>query len=121
MCLKYKGKWILIFVILFLSGCTGRSMPDSIIGTWVSDHPQYQKCIIKIGNGHIAFGDPEGNVSEFEIEQVSTKKVDRGLTVTIDYMDSENTSLTIGLLFSSANDGYLLIKNQQEVMWKRQN
>jgi hypothetical protein len=96
-------------------------MPDSIIGTWVSDHPQYQKCIIKIGNGHIAFGDPEGNVSEFEIEQVSTKKVDRGLTVTIDYMDSENTSLTIGLLFSSANDGYLLIKNQQEVMWKRQN
>jgi hypothetical protein len=118
--ITHRRKWIFVATILLLSAC-GHSMPDSITGTWVTDHPQYQNCILRIENSHITFGDPEGNINECAITSASTTKDDQTLAVTIEYVDKEKILFTIELLFPNANGGLLVLKNQKDVLWKRQN
>jgi hypothetical protein len=113
-------KWIIFFWILVLSACQGQSMPDSMIDIWVTDHPEYQGCFLKITPARIIFGDPEGNSDESHIKKVSTEKKDQAIAVTISYINNQEVSFSIELLYSNEDGGWLSIKNQPGVVWKRQ-
>jgi hypothetical protein len=112
--------WIIALLTLALSACQGGSIPDSMIDTWVTDHPEYQGCFLKITPARIIFGDPEGNSDESHIKKVSTEKKDQAIAVTISYINNQEVSFSIELLYSNEDGGWLSIKNQPGVVWKRQ-
>jgi hypothetical protein len=114
-CIK---KFMAIAVILLLSACTG-SVPDEIIGTWKTDHPQYANCILQIEKDFITFGDPEGNMNKSSVTGVSRTKEGPMMIVTIDYVDEDKAPFSLDLLFSGENRGSLSLKNQQDITWKR--
>jgi hypothetical protein len=114
-----KG-WIIALLTLMLSACQAGSIPDSMIDTWVTDHPEYQGCFLKITPARIIFGDLEGNSDDSYIKKVSTEKKDQALAVTISYINNQEVSFSVELLYSSEDGGWLSIKNQPGVVWKRQ-
>jgi hypothetical protein len=116
-----KG-WIIALLTLALSACQGGSIPDSMIDTWVTDHPEYQGCFLKITPARIIFGDLEGNSDDSYIKKVSTEKKAQvqAQEVTISYINKEEVSFSVVLLYSNEDGGWLSIKNQPGVVWKRQ-
>lgn len=114
-----KG-WIIVLLTLVLSACQGGSIPDSMIDTWVTDHPEYQGCFLKITPARIFFGDLEGNSEDSYIKKVSIEKKDQAQAVTISYINSQEVSFSVVLFYSSEDGGRLSIKNQPGVVWKRQ-
>lgn len=113
-------RWTVALLIIVLSACQGQSIPDSLVGTWVSDNPKYESCFLKITPLHIVFGDPEMNSEECEIKKVATEKKDQIVMVTINYVNTKKEPLSVDLLYSSKDGGYLSLKNQPGVIWKRQ-
>lgn len=111
--------WIIVSSIFILSACQGRSIPDFMIDTWVTDKLQYEKCYLKITPLRIIFGDPGQNGYECDITKVSTVKKDQTVMVTIDYVTRRNEPFTVELLYSSKDGGHLSFKNRPGVIWKR--
>jgi hypothetical protein len=114
-----KG-WIIALLTLALSACQGESIPDLMIDTWVTDHPEYQGCFLKITPARIIFGDLEGNSDDSYIKKVSTEKKAQAQEVTISYINKEEVSFSVVLLYESEDGGRLSIKNQPDVVWKRE-
>ena len=110
----------MVCLILILSAaCQKQSVPDSIIGTWVTDSPRYENCFLKIGPTSVVFGDPEKNGDEYYITKVTTAEKNRTVTVTIEFVATQKTSFSVELLYSVDDGGHVLLKNQPNVIWKR--
>ena len=114
-----KERWIVVLWIFVLSACQGQPIPNSMVDTWVTDHPQYQNCFLRITPDRIIFGDPEKNTDECSITRVSTVKKDQAVMVTIDYVNTQKISFSVELLYSGEDGGHLSFKNQPGVIWKR--
>lgn len=115
-----KG-WSIILLIIALTACQGQSIPDALIGTWVSDNPKYEHCFLKITPLRIIFGDPNMNSKEYDIKKVTTATKNQVVRVTINYVNTQKDPLSVDLLYSSeGSNGYILFKNQPDVIWKHQ-
>jgi len=112
--------WIAAFLLLTLWACRGGDIPDSMINTWVTDNPQYQKCFLTITPARIIFGDADGNREDSYIKKVSTTKQDQSVVATIDYVNSQEDSFSVELLYSGDDGGSLAFKSQPHIVWKRQ-
>jgi hypothetical protein len=114
-----KG-WAMVCLILILSAaCQKQSVPDSMVGIWVTDSPRYENCFLKIGPTSVIFGDPEKNGDEYSITNVKTAEKNRTVMVTIEFVSTQKTFLSVELLYSADDGGHVLLKNHPNVIWKR--
>jgi hypothetical protein len=115
----HSRMWIIALWIVLLSACQGQPIPDSMIDTWVTDDPRYEKCLLKITPARIIFGDPEGNRDESYIKGVSATKKGQVTEVTIRYVNSQDVTMAVELLYTGNDGGRISLKNQMDVMWER--
>lgn len=110
----------IVLLITVLSGCQGQSIPNALMGTWVNDKPEYEDCFLKITQLYIVFGDREKNNKEYEIKKVSISQENQMLQVTINSVNTQKEPLSVVLLHSGEEGGYLMLKNQPGFKWKLQ-
>jgi hypothetical protein len=117
--IRRKASLVLVVLSLTIMSCQKQTMPDSVVGKWVTDDQRYVNCMLEIGTDHITFRYPGEGDDFCPIKGVSVTKKGPTSVVTIDYVNAERTSFTTKFAISPENGGELLSTNQPDVVWKR--
>lgn len=114
-----RGWWLLLLCLAVFPACTGSQMPEQLIGKWESDHENYQHCFMKIEAKSVIFGNKEQNTEIGVIHEISQIKKDSEQIVRIKYTDTNQTTLTLSLVYSNNDKNSLWFENQPAIIWKR--
>ena len=110
----------LISLLLVFTGCQGGSIPDKLIGTWVSDDERYENCFMKISSDSIVFGQAGNQTDTYSIIKVGVVNKSEMQELKIKCVSSDKVVITNELLFSPKNGGQVQFKNKPDVLWYRQ-
>lgn len=111
--------WLLLLCLAVFPACTGSQMPEQLIGKWESDHENYRECFMQIDTKRVMFGNKERKTEIGVIQEITLLKRDSERVVRIKYRDTNQTTLTLSLVYSINDKNSLWFENQPAVNWKR--
>ncbi len=113
-----KGMVILIAVFVLVC-CQSKTMPDALIGTWVTEDGRYSGCALEIGTVTLVFRGTMSGADVCPIKRLALKKDGTQLVATIRFTNQEDLASTATLIWSPERGGTLWFKNQPNIVWKR--
>lgn len=116
---RARDTLIVLLLSLAVASCQGKTVPDSIIGRWVTDDDRYAECALEIEAMSIVFFTSEGGMDSCRIRRVVPVKKGSSLEVTIEYGAEDNIVNITTFVWSPDGGGSLRAKNQPDVIWKR--
>ncbi len=97
-----------------------RTIPDELIGEWVSSHPRYMDRGFKLSRTSIAFYAGEGGTQVFvyPIDRVETSPAENGTLYVVQYSDSAGRN-QFSFFHEPDPHGVIRFKNQPEMEWSK--
>jgi len=115
---------ILICLIVLSTIKCGKetSVPDDLIGVWKTTAPTYADRFFEIKKDEVIFGTGEGNFDTYPISEIKTEKDPReqGTLCTLYYKNIEGQEYKFFFYYDPANQGTIRFKNQQEMIWTKE-
>ena len=98
-----------------------RTIPDELIGEWVSSHPRYMDRGFKLSRTSIAFYAGEGGTQVFvyPIDRVETSPAENRTLYVVQYSDSAGRTYQFSFFHEPDPHGFIRLKNQQEMEWSK--
>jgi len=122
--MKVEKVWIIIICLMVLSVChCGRktTVPDDLIGVWLTTEPTYQDCFFEIKTKEIIFGTGEEKFDTYPITKIRIEKdlKEQSTLYLICYKNIEKQEYKFFFYYDPANQGTIRFKNQREMVWTR--
>ena len=119
---RLKGLMLVLgFAVLF--GCQmsrDTTVPDELIGEWVTTEPRYQDCSFEIQKETIIFNKGTAHTDMNSIEEITKIPEKEKTLYHIYYEDKQGQEYKLSLFFFKTHDGGIIcFKNQQNIIWSR--
>jgi len=114
---------ILCLVLLFACQRSGKATaPVELIGVWKTTAPAYADHPFEIKTDEVIFGTGEGQFDIYPIMKIKIEKDPReqGPLYTLCYKTVEGQEYRFSFYYYPANHGTIRFKNQQEMVWTKE-
>jgi hypothetical protein len=112
---------LLILAISFVWHCGyERSAPNELVGVWKTQDPKYTNRFLEIDTDTITFGTGEGTFETYTIKKIKKGHETKGMLYTVHYEDEAGNTYTFAFYYSPEMGGVLRLKNQKEIIWKKE-
>lgn len=98
-----------------------RTIPDELIGEWITSDPRYMDRGFKLSRTSIAFYAGEGGteVLVHPIDRVETSPAENGTLYVVQYSDSVGRTYQFSFFHERDPHSVIRFKNQQEMEWSK--
>lgn len=117
-CCKYPVKFVLLFLIFFVSCSRDVVVPGHLIGVWETSAPKYADRYMKFSEHTLTYGIGEGKEVSHQIEKIDSAQGDGRTIYTFYYRDAEGEKWTLSLTYSPDSGGTIKIKHSEDI-WKK--
>ena len=95
------------------------SMPDYLLGKWVTSAPAYQSRYLEFNKVSVIFATGPATVAEYFISSLTTTVTEKGISIIIQSRDAQEVDYHFSLIYQP-DDGVLFFKNQPQIKWRKE-
>ena len=117
---EFKRGIAVLLILLGLSACQECGLPEEMVDTWITDHPQYADCYLLMSRDEVVFGGADATRHAHIIHKVRTQRQEGRVDVAIQTIDDQQADTCLDLVYlPDENNGLLHFKHQPHVIWYR--
>lgn len=119
---RWVGAPLLPLLLALCLGCDETSqsfLPAEILGVWRTDDTRYRTRTLQLESSSVVIGGIEP-VSPQRVEKVEMSSESGQTLYTVHLKNEDNTTDSLVFQFNPEGSGELRIRNQQSVVWRRQ-
>ena len=117
--------WILIIAaaalagtLLLPGGYDAKTVPDSMVGEWVSDNPEYSDRYITLATDSITFGVGGTSSVKYKILGIRTEESDGTSSIVLVFRDAVGTTFEREVIVDPSGSNWFFA-SQPAVVWQR--
>ncbi|MDH3816963.1 MAG: hypothetical protein OEV48_20950 [Acidobacteriota bacterium] len=118
--------WVaVIFFLVVLAGrlldrpdFDSKTVPESLVGEWSSDHPEYSDRYLKMTSKSITFGIGGTSFVKYTVVGIEEEQVDGVDTIILHFRDVAGTKFKRTMVVEAAG-ARMYFKSQPAVIWQR--
>ncbi|OPL16977.1 MAG: hypothetical protein AVO38_06680 [delta proteobacterium ML8_D] len=123
---KIKFKWIFMAILVVTAilvmhhkyNKDNESLPDDLIGRWITSSPRYNGRFLELSQIAVIFGVGEDNIDVNFISSVEKRIEADVILYTIKYRNQNETEGSI-VFYWYPSDNVIRLKNQRQMIWKK--
>jgi hypothetical protein len=108
----------ILIVAAWVSAPSSRTVPDALVGEWVSSDPRYDERVFEIDPVSVNFGTPGAKVTVGFVTSVTSESEDGKTLYTIDYV-ANNLPGQISFYYDTEKGESIYFKNRKSVFWTK--
>jgi hypothetical protein len=95
------------------------SLPEDLVGYWVTSDPRYQDRFLQLSRVSIVFGTGRDNIDVNFIKETERYTEDGKTTYTIHYKNTEGLEGKLSFAWDPSDNGKIRLSNQEDMVWEK--
>jgi len=112
---------VLFSLVIFSCGSGENTMPDELIGIWMTPAPKYEECFFELTPKMVVYG--SGHFFEHldinYLLRVEKNQKKTHTLYTIHYENAEGQKLKLELFYLQKKGGRIRFKHQKKILWQK--
>lgn len=123
-----RWRTVVLAICLVATGACGLdgveviSMPEGLVGTWETDHPDYAERFFSLSADEFSLlliGAGDTNPRRYQVISITRELDQYGMLHTVEYADADGVDYHMAFYYDPADGGRVMMKNQRDMIWRK--